>query len=204
MAPGGLVVGGPLKGLEFLPGGQTKAFEYGTIVGPSFMSGGEGYGTYQYVNTLILNPLKRQNLFARVDYDLTDRVSVFAEGGWARTHSVNRGIVPRDLTALNIQIDNPYLPASVAAAMRAANVTTIPVQRNSLDVDFSQNNVKTLVTRYAIGAKGQLPGGWSWDAYGQYGRTDYQGEINNARINANWPLAVGRRAQTPRVRSSAA
>ncbi len=189
MAPGGLVASGPLKGLEFLPGGQTRQFQYGAIVGPSFMSGGANYGQ-QFSNAQLSVPLDRQNILGRVDFDLNDKVSVFAEAAWAKSQTNALGAQIRDSTPITVQKTNPYLPASVVALMTAAGVTTIPVGRNNFDLGYTRTDVSAEVQRYVVGGKGEFGEGWSWDAYAQYGRTDYSGKVLGGRLNARFALAA--------------
>jgi len=190
-APGGLIVSGPLRGLQFLPGGATAPFEYGTDVGPSLMVGGQGFGETTY-QALIAIPLQRTNALAHLRYALTDGIEAFVEASYARSRSVSRGLVPRDsgTTAITVRRDNAYLPASVRDAMVAANVTTISVGRNNLDYGFSNIDTRTQVQRYVGGLKGTFGSGWSWETYYQYGESRYSAQNDRSRNNVKFTQAV--------------
>ncbi len=185
---GGIVQSGPLKGTTFLPNGGVGAFNYGSIVGPSFQQGGDNYG-FSY-SSLLTNPLTRRNLLGRIDYDFDGAVSVYAEAAWGKSNSRGRGNNVRDTAPITIQRTNPFLPASVVARMTAANVTTLAVGRNNTDLGNGVNDVSTETQRYVVGGDAELGGGWTMDAFVQYGRTDYQGDVLNARNQANFRNAV--------------
>jgi outer membrane receptor protein involved in Fe transport len=190
-APGGLVQNGPLKGTVFLPGGATRQYQYGSPISGSFQVGGEGQG--DAYTSLLMNPLKRRNVLGRVDYDFSSALSVYAEASWAKSSSLSKGSAPSDTTATTlplIQRTNPYLPAAVVAQMVAANVTTLAIGRRNDDLGIYMADVDTTVQRYVVGAEGDIGGGWRWDAYAQYGKTDYSGGVLNARDQAKWRLAT--------------
>jgi outer membrane receptor protein involved in Fe transport len=190
-APGGLVTSGPLKGTVFLPNGATRQYVYGSPISGSFQVGGEGQG--EAYTSLLMNPLKRRNVLGRVDYDFSKALSLYLEASWARSSSLSRGSAPSDTTATTlplIQITNPYLPAAVRTQMAAANVTTLAVGRRNDDLGIYMADVDTKEQRYVFGGEGEIGGGWRWDAYVQYGRTNYSGGVLNARDQAKWRLAT--------------
>ena len=183
LSPNGIVMSGPLKGKEFLPNGTLGDFAYGNPVGPSFMKGGANYGV-QYATGMIAAPLERKNILGRFDFDAGDGLSFWVEGAYAQAKTVARGGAPRIVNtttpgSLPIKIDNPYLSASEVAAFNAAKVTSALMGRYFFDLGFAQNVAKTDVTRFAAGAKGKLPWGFTWDVYGEWGRTANRAEINN-------------------------
>lgn len=188
MSPGGMINAGVLRGLQFLPNGATSQFQYGANVGPSTMTGGQGYGETTYTS-LISPPIERGNVLGHVDFDFSDRISGFVEAAYAYSDAVARGAQPRD-TAITIRRDNAYLPESVRAAMVAADLQTITVGRQSYDVGFSTNVDNREIQRYVGGLQGSLGDTWKWDAYYQFGKTNYRGELLNGRNNALWLLSV--------------
>jgi outer membrane receptor protein involved in Fe transport len=190
-APGGLITSGPLKGTVFNPDGTTRQYNYGSPISGSFQVGGEGAGeTY---TSLLMNPLKRRNVLGRVDYTVSEALAVYFEASWAKSSSLSKGSSPSDTTTTtlpSIRIENPYLPAAVRARMQAANVTTINVGRRNDDLGIYMADVDTEVQRYVFGADGSIGGGWRWDTFVQYGKTDYSGGVLNARKQANWRLGT--------------
>lgn len=78
-----------------------------------------------------------------------------------------------------IRLDNPYIPAPIAAEIAARNsdanttndVGFIAFRRRLTDVfDRSNHNVRRL-WRGVVGAKGDIGSGWTWDVGYVYGRT---------------------------------
>ena len=112
MTYGGLINAGPLKGIQFMPNGATQQFQYGTLVGATFMLGGGGD---TLLNNVVLDvPSKRSNLFARVDYKITPDVTAAFEASHSQSKTMSTTTPPFDV-GITIQRDNAYLPASVKA-----------------------------------------------------------------------------------------
>src|SRR3546814_8193522 len=93
---------GPLKGIQFGPGGQPLPFNYGTLVSASNMVGGDGASG---ADELMLSvPLKRYSTYGRLSYDLTDTITAYVEASWAKTSTDNPGLTRTD-TAIRIRRD---------------------------------------------------------------------------------------------------
>jgi len=183
LSPNGIIMSGALKGFEFQPNGTFSQFQYGSPVGPSFMQGGANYGV-QYATGMIAAPLQRKNILGRFDFDAGNGLSFWAEAAYAQAKTVARGGAPRIVNtttpgSVQVKIDNPYLSPSEVAAFNTAKVTSAFLGRYFFDLGYAQNVAKTEVTRYSAGAKGKLPGGFTWDVYGEWGRTQNLAQINN-------------------------
>jgi hypothetical protein len=76
--PGGLIVSGPLRGIEFGPNGTTTRYEFGQVFG-STMIGGDGAGQNENLLALIGTPIESVNALARATFDASDRVQLFDE-----------------------------------------------------------------------------------------------------------------------------
>jgi iron complex outermembrane recepter protein len=88
-APGGVIVGasgvlttGPLAYTRFLPGGATTTYNPGTFTGSAFQSGGDG----GRVNASLVPNQERYNVFAGINYEFSDSLSMHADFIHARTH----------------------------------------------------------------------------------------------------------------------
>lgn len=186
---GGLINAGPLRGIEFLPGGGTRQFRYGSIVGPSLMSGGDG--VYPAALGALTTPLQRFNVFGRASYELADSVTAFAEAGYARSRSkFELTFFTANDTNIVIQRDNAYLPESVRSQMVANGLTSFTMGRYSDDIRYQEVTNGNDVYRVAGGLEGKIAGGWKWSAYGSYGKTNSIGLIDRNRINRNYTMAV--------------
>jgi iron complex outermembrane receptor protein len=190
MTPGGLVVSGPLRGLQFLPNGGTSQYNFGQVFG-ALMIGGDGSGTNLQNATLLGTPLETLASFAKADYDISDKVSAWAElsGAWAWNGGNSQQ--PRDAGNLTIQRDNAYLPAAVRAQMAGLGLTTLQVGRLNNDTGVIGLDNQTTTLRGAFGLKGEFGEGWKWDVYYQYGHN--RNHLNtgpNNRIQVNWARAI--------------
>lgn len=173
----GLILTGPLAGIEFQPGGGFQNFRYGTLVGPSFMVGGDGINTQQLA--ALEAPLSRKNVFAAIDYDLTSNVNAFVEGSWAKSRSDSDILPSFDLGSVTIQRDNAYLPEALRSRLPAGS--SFRLGRIHYDFPEFRADVENESTRVLAGLRGTVSD-WNWEAYYQQGTTDYTAFFRNNRV----------------------
>lgn len=174
---GGVITGGPLKGIQFSPTGAPEPFTYGTYVTPTnmVMPGPSplpsiGYGGYLSV------PQSRGNLFTRLSYDLADDATGYVEGSWATSDTTTLSSPPNTSQkgTLSIAADNAYLPASISTAMTDDGITSIPVGFVHNDWGHTVVDNKNTTGRLVLGIEGTFAG-WKYNAHASYGDavTDY-------------------------------
>jgi outer membrane receptor protein involved in Fe transport len=194
-ALGGLIIGGPLGGTEFGPGGTTFRQPVGTFPGTSthVLPGrfdDEPWGSSLGFSAL---PQKKATAYSRLSWDVTDGLTAYATGVIALNEpgpfysSPHNTLITGPLT---IQRDNAFLPEPVRQQMTTLGLQTISVGRYSEDFGGSVVSRKNTTKRAVIGLQGDLGSGWNLDAYAQYGRNRAIFEIERNVIRANFPLAV--------------
>jgi len=189
VAPGGLVVSGPLQGTYFGTNASVGQLSYGAVSGP-WMVGGDGQVTTQnYVNTLSLASSElRQNVFGRVGYMITPEIEIYGQASFSKWHGKSLYMAEwANVGGVTIQRDNAFLPASVRTQMTnmALNTLTIGTTNAGLPPPGSDNNRS--VMRVSGGATGSLNlwgSDWKWDLHGQNSRTDLHEETLG-----NWNVA---------------
>jgi hypothetical protein len=125
----------------------------------------------------------RKNVFAYLDYDVTDNFNVYVQGmaGWQTLRSYGRvgdflGAPPQTFTIFR---QNAFLPDSVGAIMDAAGATSITMSRLGHRDDWgwgsfantSRTRSATLGFRSTISSGGFFDG-WSVEGYAQYGKNN--------------------------------
>jgi outer membrane receptor protein involved in Fe transport len=187
MSPGGLVTTGPLRGLNFLPNGQTGAFDFGTLTGGNLMAGStsnQGLSPFAYGGLKI--GLDRANLLARATFDINDSIESWVEGSYhqmkadqdsAQTYFRENNII--------ILRNNPYLPASVGAQMDANGLTQITIGRSNDEIGGALGKNENKQYRFAAGLRGSFGKGWDWDAFMSYARSEYKQIFRNEVFVAN-------------------
>lgn len=169
---GGIITSGPLKGTAFGPGGTPYQFRYGFVAGV-YMSGGD-WQTSDVTAAYSLDPKHtHQNIFTRVAYDLSDNINVYAQVAWDHTFHESYFGVSGELNTLIMNSDNAYIPGTVAAQMRALNITQFTFGSWVDDMHEGSTNDRW-VSRYVIGGSGDFDAfdtAWNWDAYYQKGIT---------------------------------
>ncbi|WP_084238798.1 TonB-dependent receptor domain-containing protein [Sphingomonas asaccharolytica] len=173
----------PLYGIQFGVNGTPQPFVYGNPINTTFMLGGGGVSIEDQGN--ILPHITRYSGYGRATYDLTDGISLWAEGLWSRVEVLSDLAPNYDNGTLNIQRDNAFLPASIRATMAANNINSFSFGRMNLEDGNSQNNSVSRALRYAVGAEGKI-GDWSWDVHLQRSDNHFRQESVNNRIQSRW------------------
>jgi len=189
LAQGGVVNSGPLRGNQFNSAGELVPFNYGILPG-LFMGGGSG----EYENPFrtagaIKVPVERLSLFSHAELELGGDTTAFAEGSYGRVNVITPGSQIRD-TALVIQRTNPFLSDATVDRMTRLGLQSITIGRAGDDLGFATGDTTVKTWRGTAGLNGKLGNGLSWDAYYQYGRTDFRQAVSNNRINANFTRAI--------------
>ena len=170
-------------------GGAQNAFRGGSLFSfdPSnnLVAGG-GAGFNRNAVRRISTPIERYLAAGLFRYDVSDSVKAFAEVTYARVRS-NSQIEPLALDAndiydgagqgFGIGIDNPFIPADVAAAIAARNADADPTndvryigfRRRQNEVFDRSNDNRRDTWRVAAGLRGDL-GEWNWEGSYVYGR----------------------------------
>lgn len=188
---GGLITAGPLKGIQFAADGTPEPFTYGALAGGLFMIGGSGQGQNAFITGVDIKvPVTRYNGYVHAEYDFNDHLQGFLEGSYGYVDGRNLGGATRDTGSITIKIDNAYLPASIRSQMVADHITSFKMGREGYDFGFGVGEDLTKTYRVVTGLKGDLGHGWTWNAYYQFGESDYRQTVTNDRINPNFNLAV--------------
>ena len=174
----------PLYGIQFGTNGTPTPFTYGTPVNTIFMLGGSGVSIIGTGN--ILSPITRYSGFGRVNFEVSDSLTAWADVLWSRVE-VQSDLAPNyDNGTLTIQRDNAFLPASIRATMVANNINSFAFGRLNLEDGSAQNNSEARALRYAAGLEGKLGGGWEWDLHIQRSENKFYQEAGNNRIQSRW------------------
>jgi len=197
-APGGVIVGGPLAGLAFGEGGVPYQQDMGLFSNPGSVPWMVG-GDWKLNDVKPFNDIapeeKRENIFARVSYDITDSVNVYGQFSAVRSYAdadAVHGLLPTNSGPL-IQRDNAYLPESVRARMVAANITNFRLGVLNRDLGPFHLETDRRTTTWTIGATGEfgaMDAAWVWDIYAQKGVTDAQVDMKNNLSKQKYYLAT--------------
>jgi len=187
----GLFNAGPLRGTAFDSAGNPISYPYGVYYGGGlFMSGGGTYNKNPFFEHFpLIAPLERYNLFGNLKLEVSDGVEAFLQSSFSSIKSDNLQSQTRDAN-LTIRSDNAFLPQSVRDQMTNAGVTSATFGRIGNDFGPTRAQSERETFRIVGGLKGEIGAGWIWDAYYQYGQTDYSQAISNNKINANYTRAI--------------
>lgn len=182
----GLINAGPLRGIEFLPGGDYRNYNFGSNVGAQYMIGGDGRSLQ--LDASLQVPVQRENIYSIIKFDVVPEVTVFAELSYARAHSVQDLYYKSD-NGLTLQADNAYLPPAIREQLTGLGLTNFRFGRQHTDMDPYVTDIETRTKRGVIGVQG-THGAWSWEVHYQRGRTEYDSYLLNNRIQARFIQAI--------------
>ncbi|HEV7632954.1 MAG TPA: TonB-dependent receptor [Steroidobacteraceae bacterium] len=180
---GGLITAGPLRGIEFGPGGNPQKFDYGSLATDSSMVGGGGEDhalAYQLVPETT-----RRNAYGRFSIEVAPRVTAYVEGFYGTAAAAYRSTSPwqGQTTGYTIYSDNAFLPENLRASMTSAGISSFPLSR--YDHDFGALQIRGLnrTSRAVAGLEAGF-GRWSLDVYYTSGVNRYGQTIDN-NVNVN-------------------
>lgn len=203
LSPGGVVVGAaagaanggfnslPLDNLKFLSGGGTGTFQNGSIYGGALMVGGENVDN-QNSGGYTANPLKRYSALSRVSFDINDSLSVFGQASFAHADFDGLGAQRRDQGVIRIYGGNPYLLAAAPGNAAIASMTSSQsflMGRLLEEIGHYKNHSETETIRFVAGVEGKFGDGWTWDAYYQKGKNQFD-QRNQTTISSNFFAAT--------------
>ena len=190
---GGLIIrtpsNGSLQGIQFGPGGVPQPFNFGVqSATANLMIGGDRNDIAAFIP--ISAEVKNRDAYARLSFEVSPSLTVFAEGSYGRSRIYNPAVHQFKLGNLTIQRDNAFLPDSIRARMVTEGITSLRV--GTWNQDIGKLEVRNGIDTYrgVIGLEGKLGGSWTWNAYGQYGRTDATNAVGNETITARYNQAI--------------
>lgn len=191
--PGGLITAGPLRGIQFGPGGIPSTFNFGLVSAGNIMQGGDWQTSR--INNIdgLVSRESRQVAYSRVSYDITDNFQLYAELQWAFTHDKAKTDPAFVLGTQKIQSDNAFIPASIAAQLVALNQTSFTMGSTNADIGNEIADNRRLLSRWAVGGNGKFGvfgSEWKWDAYYQQTSGINNSTVANDVISANYALAI--------------
>ena len=180
-----VITGGALQGMSFNPDGSSYFLQKGlnwTATGNMQDQPGNtqnfGYSPNRFQPIDV--PNQRDSMMVKAHFDFTPHVQGFAEAMYGYYEEHNYAMV-NPATGFIIEESNPYIPASLLAAMKA-NEASLPKDSNgqpyvTLAKDMSDlggplnGDGKSLYAndhdsfyKYTAGLKGDFGGSWKWDA----------------------------------------
>ncbi|WP_443971448.1 TonB-dependent receptor plug domain-containing protein [Sphingobium sp. CR28] len=177
------------RGIQFLPGGVTAPYNFGTMTTSTLQVGGDGVPTelIQEIN----RPLERGSVFGRASFDVVDNVTIYTEGLFGKSTSTVDNSWNRHQTAnpITIRRDNAYLPTTIRDQMLARGVTSLTMLRFSPERGMVKTKVDSETYRAVIGFDAKL-GALNLDGYYQYGRTVQDNDTLNSENVTRFTQAV--------------
>lgn len=204
--PGGIITGGPLKGIDFTgPNAVPGVFNYGNVSQNYFTNGGT-LNTAQSDFVLDAIPYRTSTGFAFGSFKLTDSVTASLQLNYGYFSGVNNSYSDVQYGTVTINADNPFIPAPVRNQMTALNLQSFPFGTQNLNNMVAtrsaslQDEANTLgipviyfdraLYRGVFSLDGKIGENWTWNAYVQHGesRSSFDG-VNNQQ-NSRYDLAV--------------
>jgi len=166
---GGLITDTALRGTQFLPGGVRAPFTFGTDVSASTMVGGSGVWV---TRGNVLTPLRTESAFLHGSYDVSDSLTLFAEGAYADSKSTYPGSFPtyNGTAAFTIFNDNAFLPTALRTEMASRGITQFRLGRVSRDWGGNIGTSDTETYRGAIGFNAKVAD-WTVDGSYDFGKS---------------------------------
>jgi iron complex outermembrane receptor protein len=176
--------------LAFNPDGSVGPLPLGSETFGQLTVGGNGQHVYDYLS--VSTPYERINGFARVSYEFSPALKVWAHASFNRMKA-DFGFFP-DTPVVVVMPDNAFLTQTAKTQLAAAGVNGPFLLGRFLDdvgpdkilnYSYTRRNIET-----AIGLEGSFGGGWKYDIYYNHGELRNDQTLANQRITANFNKAI--------------
>lgn len=170
IAPGGLIVSGPLAGNRFLPDGTLTPFDEGIPISGTLSIGGDG-GYYCCISPV--THIENDTAYLYGSFDITPDLKLFASamGGASKIEATTQP--PVNFAAgpglMTIFADNAFLDPSVHAAL--GDEPSFGMSRISPDWWQNETNTNADYVTARIGLEGRFANNWDWDVGYAYGKS---------------------------------
>jgi outer membrane receptor protein involved in Fe transport len=191
----------------FNPDGSLYSLVRGPVFGNLMINSSSNHIATPIAQWNLKPPLQQLATMARATYDVSDSLSAYVEGGYARS-SIFALSQYHQTPTLTVLASNPYLPASIKALLAANNITQFDMGRVDTDwLGTTGNNVYSTF-HGAAGVKGKLFGDFKWDLGYSYGRSLIKSQVYGTReanlaaaeyavLDANGNIVCGPIASNP-------
>lgn len=149
--------------------GNGNVWDFGTTIPGGYTVGGSSTRVADYGNDL-QPQVQRHVANVLTHFDVSDNVTIFAEGKYANVKSFSLGQPTWDYY-LYIPEDNPYIPAAIRSAIDP-DLGGVLVTRDDLDFGQRGENITRETWRGVIGVRGDLSQSTNYELSYVYGRTN--------------------------------
>jgi iron complex outermembrane receptor protein len=192
--PGGIITTGVLRGTYFGPNGAIMSgYDFGTNVGNNFQLGGDWEYSRIENGIDIAGSVDRNVAYARLSYELTDKVSAYVDAQYSDTRTTNIANPNRRLGNNTIYIDNAFLPQSLRDQMLLAGEDSFRMGTTNADMGRFKGDYSRSLYRVAAGLDGAFDAfgtDWKWDSYVQHSETTLEPHTYNNGITPNYLKAL--------------
>jgi iron complex outermembrane receptor protein len=190
LSAGGLITGPAsfaLRNYTFNPDGTVRPFQFGSLVSGVQMVGGEGQSTVTGFD--MIPATRRVASYARASYDISDSLTASLVLSYAYNTVSFHGSLPR-ITGRTISVNNAFLPAAVATALRAQGLPSFTFSENAFDLDNSHLRITNQIPHAVFALNGKIGETWTWDAGVEWGMDRYNQTAENATAGPNLAFAL--------------
>ncbi|WP_242116947.1 TonB-dependent receptor plug domain-containing protein [Sphingomonas lacusdianchii] len=137
----------------------------------------------------ILPRTERHAVNALAHFDVSDAFKLSVEGKFVQSEVTSFSGYGGNYPA-TIALDNPFIPASILTAARAAGLTSVDISRNNFDIPRRGERDRRRTWRGVVDISGRLTDHASYDVSYTYGRTDVRATKLNDRLNTQFLNAL--------------
>ncbi|MFD1952181.1 TonB-dependent receptor domain-containing protein [Sphingomonas arantia] len=129
----------------------------------------------------IERPLERFNAFGKAEYEVSDALTLYAQGLFTRSEAqTNVGNSLTQFINVNVSAANPFIPASLRAVLASRPDPNAPFAINRRFTELPSRVFDTTfeTSQFIVGARGKLGfGDWTYDIYGSRDRNVIHDDI---------------------------
>ena len=190
----GVVLNGPFRGTEFLPGGGTQTFDLCSTGSPAFVNcpGRRSDTANFFYDTKLASPQTRGSAYGRLTWQATPSLSIYADGtyGDSKTTFTTIPYLTAFYGALTIRNDNAFLPTAFRTALANQGLTSFTLGRSFEDEGPTVISRRSRVGRGSAGFGWDLGGTFKLDGYATYGESRFDSRVANQPIRSRFNNSI--------------
>jgi len=169
----GVIVGSPLNGQQFGPGGVLVPFNPGTPTGTTGANVGGDGGVA--VGASATAALRTRQVFGRASFELTPNVNIYTQGIWASSENTSSAgccdvRIPFSPLGATIFSGNAFLNPAAQGVLTATNTPSFQLGRSLLEEPPGPTDGNPKYGNIKVGGDGTLGSSWRWDVAFNYGK----------------------------------
>ncbi|NQZ21792.1 MAG: TonB-dependent receptor [Colwellia sp.] len=151
-------------------------------------AGGEQLGSYDYQRLRV--PVEKLIFNNTLNYEFDNELYFSMDTKYTRAKSESRVFPNSVYGSTLLSADNAFISDELSTLMVEDGVTDLPFGRHFVEMGLSGSDFKRELFQVVASLEGEFANGWSWEFYGQYGKSTSDDTTVNDFYEDRWQASL--------------